>query len=147
MDEPPAPRASDGHPLQAPHRPWTGPLPEQFVALRLELEDGQILDVHQPEVVVGRHSQADVRLALTDVSRRHCRLFFQGGCWRVQDLASLNGILVNEERMLEAPLYDGDRLRVGGFTFTIRYQPAAKPGDSQEEMLRTIFEALPRKAS
>ena len=42
---------------------------------------GATLELMQPDVLVGRHSSADVRLPLPDVSRRHCRLVFGKGCW------------------------------------------------------------------
>src|SRR3954447_12421999 len=92
-------------------------LPEAFVPMRLVLQPGgATIDVDRPDVVVGRHTECDVRLPLPDVSRRHCRLQFVEGCWQVMDLNSLNGIQVNGEAVLQAPLAQGDRLKIGGFT-------------------------------
>ena len=70
-------------------------------------------------LVLGRHSQADIRLPLPDVSRRHCRFDFANGSWHVTDLASLNGIFVNDRKVDSSPLGHRDRLRVGGFTFEV----------------------------
>ena len=47
------------------------------------------------DMLIGRHSQADIRLPLPDVSRRHCRFFFGEGVWQVLDLNSLNGVFLN----------------------------------------------------
>ncbi len=96
--------------------------PMGFSPLRLLLEPvGLSIDVVQPEVIVGRHSQAEVRFALPDISRRHCRLVFEEQQWRVYDLDSLNGVFVNGERMQEATLYDGDHLQLGAFVFRIEH--------------------------
>src|SRR4051812_39464937 len=88
-----------------------GPAPEGFRPMRLVLQPaGPVLDVTGPDVLIGRHSEADVRLPLPDVSRRHCRLQYSEGGWQVIDLNSLNGIQVNGEQVLQAPLEHGDSL-------------------------------------
>ena len=117
-----------------------------LVALRLVLQpSGMVLEVTRPEAVVGRHSEADVRLPLPDVSRRHCRLSWDGTGWQVIDLNSLNGIQVNGEQVLQAPLEQGDLLRIGGFTFSVDVsEPAGMPDSGH---VRSILETLSRKAS
>jgi len=88
--------------------------------MRLVLQpSGLVLEVNEPDVVVGRHSEAGLRLPLADVSRRHCRLTFKDGSWHVADLNSLNGVQVNGEAVLEATLEHGDTLRIGGFSFAV----------------------------
>ncbi len=97
-------------------------IPEGFVPLRLVLEPiGLRVEVRKPEVIVGRHSQAEVRLALPEISRRHCRLAFENQQWHVYDLNSLNGVFVNGERMQEATLYDGDHLQLATFVFLVEH--------------------------
>src|SRR4051794_38746729 len=97
-----------------------GTAPDGFLRMRLVLQpSGLVLDVDGPDVLVGRHSEADLRLPLPDVSRRHCRLQFVEGGWQVIDLNSLNGVQVNGEQVLQAPLEHGDSLRIGGFTFAV----------------------------
>jgi pSer/pThr/pTyr-binding forkhead associated (FHA) protein len=94
--------------------------PEPFQPLRLVLQpSGMVLEVTEPDVVVGRHSEAGLRLPLADVSRRHCRLTFKEGTWHLTDLNSLNGVQVNGEKVLESTLVNGDLLRIGGFTFAV----------------------------
>ena len=97
-----------------------GPQVPGFVPLRLVLQpSGAVIEVTRPDTLVGRHTEADVRLPLPDVSRRHCRLVWTEGHWQVIDLNSLNGVSVNGEAVLQASLHDGDQIRIGGFTFTI----------------------------
>jgi pSer/pThr/pTyr-binding forkhead associated (FHA) protein len=120
------------------------------VLLRLVLQPaGPVVELTRPDLVIGRHSQADVRLPLPDVSRRHCRLVYADGRWEVSDLNSLNGVFLNGERVQQGTLRHDDELRIGGFTFrveTVALQPtvqlpAAATGDA--EVLRSIVEALP----
>jgi pSer/pThr/pTyr-binding forkhead associated (FHA) protein len=147
-DHPPAP--ASGHPLQGPHKDLGQDLPLGFIPLRLLLLPGGLpIELTRPDMLVGRHSDADIRLALPDVSRRHCRFVFQHGQWKVIDLNSLNGVFVNDERMQEATLYNGDEVRLGGFTFAVRLQvsqPAAVHG--QNGILQSIAAEIDqRKAS
>jgi pSer/pThr/pTyr-binding forkhead associated (FHA) protein len=107
----------------------------------LVMPDGRPVEVRKPVVVVGRHTDVELRLAYPDVSRRHCRLVFADGVWQVHDLDSLNGLFVNGERMHEATLYEGDRLRVGEATLLVTEAPEPEGAD----MLRHIAAALPPK--
>lgn len=115
--------------------------PIGFVPLRLHLA-GMSVDVLQPCAIIGRHSDADIRLPSPEVSRRHCKLYFREGFWRVQDLHSLNGVHVNDEKVYEATLYDGDLFRVGEFLFEIRY--SGESTSPQAEVIRSIVEVLPK---
>lgn len=115
---------------QIDSRPWL-----HLVALHT----GEALEVPGPNVLVGRHSDADVRLPSGDVSRRHCRIVHESDGWRVIDLASMNGTYVNDSRIDEAKLQPGDHLRIGGFVFelTREAQPViGQIGPSTGEQLR-----------
>lgn len=122
-----------------------------FAPLRLVLQpSGMALEVGRPVVVIGRHSEADVRLPLPDVSRRHCKLVFGEGGWEVVDLNSLNGVRVNGERIMKAPLAHGDMMQIGGFTFAVDLsEPAAglPPSGHVRSILETLSSAPSRKAS
>jgi pSer/pThr/pTyr-binding forkhead associated (FHA) protein len=140
--------------LQGPHWPAVRAedLPADFYALRLVLQPtGQPVDLDQPVVLLGRHSEADVRLPLPDVSRRHCRFTFTDGAWSVTDLNSLNGTFVNDTRIATIVLNAGDLLRVGGFTFVVQVLESRRSGRAVDEtqsardgVLRSIADALPR---
>ncbi|MFN4258435.1 MAG: FHA domain-containing protein [Gemmataceae bacterium] len=121
-----------------------------FVPLRLILEpSGMTIALTQPDVVVGRHGSADLRLPLPDVSRRHCRFVFAESQWRIIDLNSLNGIFVNDQRVRQSQVTHQDRIRIGGFTFSVDLSAVdAENGDDplarSANILRSIAEALPR---
>lgn len=107
--------------LWHPGRP--GELPPDFLPLRLVLHGTEhSIELTQADQVLGRHSEAEIRLPLPDVSRRHCRLAFQDGRWHVWDLNSLNGTFLNDSRVKHAELENGDVLRIGGFAFDVSFQ-------------------------
>ena len=120
-----------------------------FVPLRLVLQgSASVIEVTRPDAIVGRHTEADIRLPLPDVSRRHCRLFFQEGGWQIADLNSLNGIQVNDEPVLQAPLEQDDRLRIGGFHFVVDLTPnAGLAGSNHVQSILKSLAAPRRQAS
>lgn len=63
--------------------------------------------------VVGRDPAADFTLEDTVVSRRHFRVWAEGGTYWLEDLGSTNGTIVNDRRLKKSPLGDGDVIRVG----------------------------------
>ncbi len=65
-------------------------------------------------ITVGRSEKADITVDDHSVSRRHARLFREGGEWFVEDLGSRNGTELNRER-LSAPsaVRVGDTIAVG----------------------------------
>jgi FHA domain/Double zinc ribbon len=85
----------------------------------------------RPELIVGRsdpqsNSYPDVDLGPyggldLGVSRRHMRLFRNGDQFYVEDLNSVNGVIVNGQRIASLhlhPLSSGDRLALGKMVLT-----------------------------
>jgi len=119
----------------------------EFVPLRLRLHPGNhAIDLTGPDVLVGRHSEADLRMAQPDVSRQHCRFQFTGHGWQVLDLGSLNGVYVNGARVRQvAVIHPGDQIRICGVEFDVE-GPVYEFADAGEsEVLRTIAAALPQE--
>jgi hypothetical protein len=63
--------------------------------------------------VLGRGTEADIRLPDTGVSRKHADVQLTGGTVVVEDLGSTNGTLVNGRRIGRQELADGDVIRIG----------------------------------
>lgn len=119
-----------------------GDAPDEFQPMRLILQPGGlVLELKNPDLIVGRHSEADLRLPLPDVSRRHCRFFFTGTRWLIQDLKSLNGIYVNDEMIGETTLHNGDTLRIGSYTFSVELPETA---EGAKNMIRRLMQDMPR---
>jgi pSer/pThr/pTyr-binding forkhead associated (FHA) protein len=110
-------------PLQGPHwhaNPANTEAGTALIPLRLVLyPGGGAIELTRPDMVVGRHSQADVRLHLPDVSRRHCRFVFSEGQWQIFDLQSTNGVYLNDQPVQQATLRHHDLIRIGSYTFEV----------------------------
>jgi pSer/pThr/pTyr-binding forkhead associated (FHA) protein len=62
---------------------------------------------------VGRDLENEVVLDDPAASRRHAEIEFKDGAYVLTDLGSINGTLVNAERVTTRRLADGDRIVVG----------------------------------
>lgn len=70
---------------------------------------------------MGRAPRADFIVEAALVSRLHCQFrLTHEGALTVEDLGSTNGTFVNDEKINEASLAAGDRVRVGRVEFTVQ---------------------------
>ncbi len=82
---------------------------------------GQLLEVKQGNVVIGRASVADLRLQHPSISRRHAQIRRVGEQFFVKDLGSQNGTFVNKERISgEVAIKPGDTLALGNALVLLR---------------------------
>ncbi|MDO5287435.1 MAG: DUF3662 and FHA domain-containing protein [Actinomycetia bacterium] len=96
-------------------------------ALVLEV-NGVRHPLNPPGLVIGRGSEADLRINDPGISRRHAEILVSGSgpAQRivVRDLGSTNGISVNGRKVTEAPVEDGTRIDIGS-TRLLVHAPAA----------------------
>lgn len=85
------------------------------------------------DMVVGRARECDLCLAVAHLSRRHARLFFDGGALWVEDLNSANGTFLNGRRVERARLRAGDELAFDTLAFVVRGEEVAAPESSEEK--------------
>jgi len=76
---------------------------------------GTSLTLDAPLTRLGRHPDSEISLDDITVSRRHAEIERVGNDYVVRDAGSLNGTYVNNERIDQAPLHQGDELQVGKF--------------------------------
>ena len=69
------------------------------------------------EVSLGRDSSNVFAIPDPSVSRRHCLLIQDQDAFKIRDLDSRNGTLVNDTPVLEQPLTHGDQITVGDSVF------------------------------
>ncbi len=87
-------------------------------------------EVTSSNVVIGRHSEDDIRVSDIRVSRRHARLSM-GPNGRFElvnqtaDRSAPNPITVNGTEKEHAEISDGDKVSLNGVEFTVRYAKAA----------------------
>ena len=74
---------------------------------------------HTGSLVVGRGGDVDLSISDRGLSRRHARFFHLAGSHYVEDLGSTNGTLINGVREQQAPLAEGDELRMGKLVLRI----------------------------
>ncbi|MFI0895341.1 FhaA domain-containing protein [Streptomyces sp. NPDC020983] len=75
--------------------------------------------ITRQSMVLGRSTEADVRVDDPGVSRKHCEIRV-GMPSLVQDLGSTNGIVVDGQHTQRATLRDGSRIVVGSTTIVYR---------------------------
>jgi len=74
------------------------------------------------EVTLGRGPENTVQLPERNVSRRHARLYAEGGTFLVEDLHSANGTLLNGTKVTTPQaLQDGDMLRIGDYGVVLQH--------------------------
>jgi hypothetical protein len=120
---PPPGRGGYGYPqpAQAP-RPGGGPVgaPAPGSRTRHWIEiNGTRHQISRATLVLGRSTEADVRIDDPGVSRRHCEIR-TGTPSTIQDLGSTNGIVVDGQHTTRATLRDGSRIVVGSTTIIYR---------------------------
>ena len=90
-----------------------------------------------PGLVVGRGSEADLRINDPGVSRRHAEFLITPAPGttpgtgpvhvEVHDMGSTNGIRVDGQKVARAHLRDGSRVQIGHTSLTLRLLPDAAP--------------------
>lgn len=81
--------------------------------------NGNRHQISRSTLVLGRSTEADVRVDDPGVSRKHCEIRV-GTPSVVQDLGSTNGIVVDGQHTTRATLRDGSRIVVGSTTIVYR---------------------------
>lgn len=109
-----------------------------FTPLRLRLQPGDhVIDVTAPDVLLGRQSDAGLRMPQPDVSRQHCRFQFVEGGWRILDLNSMNGVYVNGVRVKQtAVIHAGDSIRICGIALEVELPGVETPVDGPSHALK-----------
>jgi hypothetical protein len=87
---------------------------------RLVLPDGRRVELREDGAVIGRLPDCAIALSDPQVSRRHAEIRRDERGYRIVDLGSTNGVLVNGIQVREQVLGDGDTILVGATT--LRYE-------------------------
>ena len=85
---------------------------------RLEV-GGQAYPLVRAITVLGRGTDADIRVEDPGVSRKHCEIVV-GNPALVRDLKSTNGTFLDGEKISESPLEDGSVVKIGGTSLVYR---------------------------
>jgi pSer/pThr/pTyr-binding forkhead associated (FHA) protein len=88
------------------------------------------------EIVIGRDPECDFPINEHVISRKHARISKRWGGIGVRDLESKNGTFLNNRRIVEEYLHDGDRIALGTIVIMFR--------NPQEINLATLEDIRPK---
>lgn len=89
---------------------------------------GREFNLAERTVRVGRQLDNEISIADPKVSRHHCKILPEGAHFRLIDLDSHNGTLLNDVPVRQRTLEHGDEIRVGFSVFIALLREDAAPG-------------------
>ncbi|MFN2148585.1 MAG: FHA domain-containing protein [Anaerolineales bacterium] len=104
---------------------------------------GQEFPLEPGEHIVGRGEGSDLQLMDPRVSRQHARLTLARDACRIVDMGSTDGTYLNGERVTEAALKDGDKLRFGGSVFLFHAPSSIPTGQDAIPTLLDVSTSAP----
>lgn len=105
-----------------------------------DVVDGMLL-LEENTVVAGRDSECDLYLHDGSVSRQHAEFISDGKGYRLRDLGSTNGSLVNGQPVDDVELRSGDTIKLGCFMFKF-----LAAGSVESQYHETVYTAMTRDA-
>jgi hypothetical protein len=88
---------------------------------------------------IGRHSDNDLSILDTSVSRQHAEIHRRrNGSFTITDLDSMNGVFINQKKIDSVALADGDVIEIGDMSFRFRMQEDAETTGEVTVGLRTF---------
>ena len=92
---------------------------------------GNVHILSEKPCIIGREIDCAIQVMDKGASRHHAELFLVGEMCFIRDLGSRNGTYVNDEKVKEELLREGDRIAVGGISLVFE-------GDAEEDKAREI---------
>lgn len=108
-------------------------------------ERGKSFELAGEKISVGRESANEIRLNDASVSRRHSLIERRGEEFFISDRKSLNGTFVGGESADNTRLKNGDKIRIGDFTFLFQTGGATEETPTSIIFDRTEFR-LPKSS-
>ena len=95
-----------------------------MLARLVPLEEGPLISLDRPIILIGRDADCDVRIDSRKVSRRHCCVLLLEDKLVIRDLGSTNGVRQNGKKIQEGTLHPNDEIVLGH----LRYQVVVENG-------------------
>ena len=131
-------RAADLHGPEPPAKLSAGHASSAALIGISEAFKGRRFRLDKDRMTVGSKTDAgnDIVIPESTVSFMHARLIHEQGQWRILNILSTNGTFINGEKIIEAPVRHGDRVRFGGVEFVFQdaadlSEPGGDPGDRE----------------
>ena len=126
-------------PSAAPYLKAVAGITEGDTTFRLEQRDH--------EYMFGRTRRCDFRVNVNEVSREHASFTRRSDGVYVNDLGSVNGVLVNNTRVKEYRLYDGDLVQIGHVKLRLFDANGMRPRESERSTHSLSASALSQSHS
>jgi pSer/pThr/pTyr-binding forkhead associated (FHA) protein len=95
-------------------RPGNGQQRIGMIVIRQGKEPGRVFELRKDRLTIGRSRESDIFLEDLAVSRLHTTVNSDGnGHYIIRDEGSANGTYVNQQRVTEQALEEGDEIQVG----------------------------------
>lgn len=100
--------------------------------VRLVISDTEgattVVPLLRDEVTIGRKEGNTIRLTERNISRRHAQLVRVGSVYKLRDLDSYNGVLINGQRVQgETDISIGDQIQLGDYTILVEEEVQKLP--------------------
>jgi CRP-like cAMP-binding protein len=90
-----------------------------FLIQANEGADGVILPLGRSVMLIGRDEDSNLYLEASEISKNHASIFSKDGFYHVKDNRSLNGTLINGQRVTEHLLQHDDVIEFGPYRFRV----------------------------
>ena len=85
----------------------------------LQQKNGTTIPLPSRDFFIGRSPDNDVVLPHPSISRRHCRICKRNRSLYIEDLKSINGVSLNNRRIVYSTLKNNDKILIGTVHFTV----------------------------
>jgi len=104
------------------------------VKLTMFREDGsrRVFTMKLGATTIGRKTDCDIRIPVSEVSRRHAEVVLEEGGPVLRDLGASNGTFLNNRRVSEEGLEAGDQIMIGPVIFTVQIDGDPSDGELVE---------------
>jgi signal transduction histidine kinase len=99
---------------------------------------GHRFELSGTKAVIGRETGCDIRIKDPEISRRHLEIRREGGQFKLIDLGSANGTLVNGVSVRETWLRRGDRIQLGQTQIMFQDDAVIRSSDAGLERVRIV---------
>jgi diguanylate cyclase (GGDEF)-like protein len=123
--------------MRAPLQPAVERAAHAILTQMTGLEAGRVCGLEAAETSFGRDATCTHTFDEGSLSRVHARVSRVGAEYHIEDVASRNGVFVNDERVERSPLRDGDRVKLGS-AVTLRFQIVT---EQEHDALVRVFES------
>lgn len=86
--------------------------PEILISIHPKYEDSEktVLVPNYEVITIGRAKENSIVFANRMTSKNHCKIYRDGATYRIEDLKSTNGTYVNNKKIDNIELHDGDKI-------------------------------------